>query len=124
MGVLDPRQLTQLQTFAATTFDQPGIKIQRPTRVFDGQGTYTETWATIATVNGGWTKPSPQIMQQYAGLIGSLAAWVVRLPYGTNIKNNDRLVMPGAAGDTLTVQADLGTRSYATTARVLATEVR
>lgn len=122
MGMLDPRQLTAIQTKASKTFDLVGIQVQRATRTRDATGAYSETWSTIATVAGGWNKPSPQMMQAYAGLIGAEASWLVRLPIGTNVKNNDRLVMP--SGDVLTVQSDLTLRSYASCVRVLATEIR
>lgn len=120
--MLDARQLASIQAFAQKPFDQSGIKVQRATRTADAYGTFSETWQTKATVNGNYDKPSPQIMQEYAGLIGSLAAWIVRLPYGTTVANNDRLVMPG--GDTLTVQTVISARSYASCVMVLATEIR
>lgn len=107
---------------ATASLDVPGIQVQRVTRTPDGYGTATETWATLATVSGAWAKPSASVMQAYAGLIGSLAAWVVRLPYGQACRNGDRLLMP--SGDTLVVQADLSEHSNATCVRVLATEVR
>ena len=121
-GLLNATQLAALRSTATASLDLSGIVIQRPTRTPDSYGTYSETLPTLATVAGGWAKPSAAVMTQYAGLIGALAAWVVRLPYGTAIRNGDLLVMP--SGDTLTVQADLSERSYATCVRVLATEVR
>lgn len=115
-------ELTAMQATATSALDLSGVLVQRATRTPDGYGAYTETWATLATVAGGWAKPTASVMQQYAGLIGSLAAWTVRLPYGTTCAANDRIVMP--TGETLTVQADLSQSSYSTVKRVLATEVR
>lgn len=114
--------LAAARAAATASLDVSGIKIQRVTRTPNGDGTTSETWATIATVNGGWAKPTASVMQQYAGLIGSLAAWVVRLPYGQDCHNGDRLLMP--SGEMLTVQADLSQRSYASSKRVLATAIR
>lgn len=121
-GLLSAAQLAALRSTATASLDLSGIVIQRPTRVFDTYGTYSETLTTIATVAGGWAKPSASVMTQYAGLIGAQAAWVVRLPWGTAVRNGDLLAMP--SGDTLTVQADLSESSYSTCVRVLATEVR
>lgn len=114
--------LAAARAAATASLDVPGIEIQRVSRTPDGYGLASETWNTIATVTGGWAKPTASVMQQYAGLIGSLAAWVVRLPYGQDCRSGDRLVMP--TGETLTVQADLSQRSYASCKRVLATEIR
>jgi len=114
--------LAAARAAAIASLDVSGIQVQRVTRTPDAYGTASETRATIATVNGGWAKPTASVMQQFAGLIGSLAAWVVRLPYGQDCRNGYRLVMP--TGEILTVQADLSQRSYATAKRVLATEIR
>lgn len=117
--------LAAARAAASASLDVPGIEIQRVTRSANGDGTQTETWQTLATVTGGWAKPTASVMQAYAGLIGSLAAWVVRLPYGQDVRGGDRIVMPpSAGGETLTVQADLSQRSYASCKRVLATEIR
>ena len=121
MGLLDPRQLTDLTNATAATFDQTGIKVQHATRTKDAYGTFSETWTTKATVSGNYDKPTPKMMEQYAGIIGSQAAWIVRLPVGTQVANDDRLVI---GSDTLTVQTVISARSYATCVMVLATEIR
>lgn len=121
-GNLSVAQLTRLRAVATAALDLTGIVVQRPARTFDNYGTYSETLTTLATVAGAWAKPTASVMAQYAGLIGAQAAWVVRLPWGTAIRNGDQLSMP--SGDTLTVQADLSESSYSTCVRVLATEVR
>ena len=115
-------ELDAMRAVATAAMDVPGVLVQRATTTSDGYGAYSETWATIATVAAGWAKPTASVMQQYAGLIGALAAWTVRLPYGTDCLRNDRLVMP--TGEVLTVQADLSQSSYSTCKRVLATAVR
>lgn len=122
-GLIPASELTALQATAQTAMDLSGIVIKRPARTQNQWGGYSETTPTqVASTVGGWAKPSAGVMQQYAGLIGARAAWVVRLPSGTNVRNGDLLVMP--SGDTLTVQADLTEHSYATCVQVLATEVR
>lgn len=121
-GKLSAAQLAAFQATATAALDLSGIQVQRATRAQNQWGGFSESFTTLATVAGGWAKPSAAVMQQYAGLIGALASWVVRLPSGTTIRNGDRLVMP--SGDTLVVQADLTESSYSTCVRVLASEVR
>lgn len=122
MGFLPASELASIQATVNASLDLAGVQVQRLTRTPDNAGTYSETWATIATVAGGWALPTAAVMAAYAGIIGSLKSWVVRLPAGTSVQRNDRLAMP--SGDILTVQADLSERSYATCVRVLATEVK
>lgn len=121
-GLLNAAQLARFQAVATSALDISGILVQRVTRTDDGYGGQTESWATTATVAGGWAKPSAAVMTMYASKIGSLASWVVRLPYGTVCNAGDRLVMP--TGETLLVQADLSQSSYSTSKRVLASEIR
>lgn len=121
MGLLDARQLADLTSVATAAMDLSGIQVQRATQTRNQWGGFSESWSTLSTVAGGWAKPSAGVLQQYAGLIASRRAWIVRLPSGTSIRNGDRLVMP--SGDTLVVQADLTESSYSTCVRVLASEV-
>ena len=121
-GYLSATQLAALQAVQSAAMDVAGIVVKRVTRTSTGNGLNSESWRVIATVTGGWAKPTASIMQQYATLIGSDALWVVRLPYGTSCLNGDRLVMP--SGETLTVQADLSQHSYDTCKRVLASAIR
>lgn len=122
-GLIPASELAALQSTAQSAMDLSGITLKRPSRTQSASGTYTETLTTVASgLVGGWAKPSASIMTQYAGLIGSLASWVVRLPGGTSVRANDVLAMP--SGDTLRVQADLTESSYSACVRVLASEVR
>ena len=121
-GLIPASELTTLRATATAALDLAGITQKRPSRTPNATGGYTESDTTVASgLAGAWAKPSAAIMQQYAGLIGSQKAWVVRLPWGTAIARDDLLIMP--SGDTLRVQADLSESSYSTCVRVLATEV-
>lgn len=122
MSLLDSRQLADLQAAASAAFDLTGIQVMRLTQTKGANGILSESSAVIATVAGAWARPSVEVMRLYASALGAQATWVVRLPIGTNIHNNDLLHMP--SGDTLRVQADLTEHSYATCVQVLATEVR
>ena len=115
-------ELTAMRAVATSALDIAGILVQRVTLSDDGYGGQTESWATTATVAGGWAKPSAAVMTMYASKIGSLASWVVRLPYGTVCAAGDRLVFPG--GDTRLVQADLSDSSYTTAQLYLVSEVK
>ena len=121
-GLVNAAQLARFQAVAAGAMDVSGIQVKRPANTPDGFGTYTVALTTVATVTGGWAKPTAGVMQAYAGLIGSQAVWVVRLPYGTDCKAGDHIIMP--TGEDLTVQADLSESSYSTCKRVLASKVR
>lgn len=122
-GLIPAGELAALQATAQSAMDLSGITLKRASRTPNQWSGYSETLTTVASgLVGGWAKPSAGVMQQYAGLIGARAAWVVRLPSGTSAKSGDTLLMP--SGDTLTVQADLTESSYSTCVRVLATEVR
>jgi|SRR5579875_2202728 len=120
--MLSAAELAQLRAdAAAAALDQP-CTIQRKTRTSDGMGQSTYTWTTISPhgLMAGMTEPTAGQLQNYDYVIGSLAAWHVRLPYGTTVQYQDRLLI----GDkTLTVQVVLEPRSYAALLSVLASEV-
>lgn len=118
--MLDARQLTSLQAFAATTLDIAGCLVQRATTVNNEYGHVVETWVTTATVQAGMNEPGRAMQQQFADRIGVLTPWLVSLPFGTDVARGDQLVL---AGQTLRVQANLSVGSYSTLAQVLATEV-
>lgn len=103
---------------AAAVLDLPCL-IQRKTITRDSAGTATEIYATIATVNAGMTQPTAGQLQNYDYVIGSLASWQVQLPYGTDVKAQDHLVI---GTDTLVVQVVLTPRSYSAVETVLASE--
>lgn len=118
-GLIPDAELAQLRADAQSGFDTSAT-IQRAT-VGSAYGYATQTWNTVASVLTGLSKPSARIQALYAARIGSLDSWTVRLPYGTDVRQNDRIL---AAGQTLAVQADLSVSSYSACVSVLATEVR
>lgn len=121
MPLLTTAELAQMQAdTAATSFDQ-SFTIKRSTRTADNTGHYSESWSTIVpSVNGTLSQPTPSQMQNYGYLIGALSAWQVRLPVGTNVQQNDRLVV---SGQTMRVQIVLQPRSRQITLDLLATEI-
>lgn len=119
--MLTALELAQIQADAAqAACDQP-CTIQRSTEVDEPQGGKTQTWAIIAICNAGMSQPSAGQLQNYDYIVGSLATWQVKLPIGTNVQEQDRLVI---AGQTLNVVKLLNPRSYPALITVLATEVK
>ncbi len=121
-GLLSNAQLTALRTVATSALDISGVQVQRATRTDLGNGTFSLSWATIATVAASEAKPSASIMQQYASVIGSATSWVMRLPYGTSYHADDRILMP--SGDIRRIQADLSDSSYSTCQLILVAKVQ
>lgn len=113
-------ELTLIQSDANALLDKTCL-IRRATLTADAYGTQSETWADVTTVDAGMAQPSAGLLANYAFLIGSLATWKVRLPYGTDVREKDQLVIDG---QTLIVQVILSPQSYSVFANVLASEVK
>jgi hypothetical protein len=86
----------------------------------DGYGTSTEGLTTIETTTAGMANPQASLLQNYAYKIGSLATFLVQLPYGSSALEDDILAI---AGKTLKVQIVLDPSSYQALHTVLASEV-
>ena len=120
MGV-PASEMTQIQTDLNTWVLDKTCVIQRKSPTADAYGTSTPGYSTIATVSAGMTEPSASQLQNYAYLIGSLAAWHVRMPIGTNVRYQDHLIIET---QTLEVQVVLEPHSYPGLLSVLASEVK
>lgn len=122
MPTLTSAELAQMQAdVAATTFDQT-FTIKRPVRTNDGTGHYSKSETQIATgVLGSIAQPSAGQMANYGYKIGSLAAWQVRLPVGTNVQENDLLIV---GSQTLKVQVVMEPMSREIAMHLLASEVK
>lgn len=120
--MIPANELAILQATASASLDIPDVQIQRANPTDDGYGHKVKgnTWATIATVNAGMSEPRANVMTQYAARIGTLVAWTVSFPLGTDVKADDQILI---SGQTLRVQADLSVGSYSTLTQVLATEI-
>lgn len=123
--MLDASELASIRSDAANAALDLTCAIQRKTITRDTLGQATEVWNTIATVNAGMTEPSANMLQNYNYRIEDLAAWHIRLPYGTNVQPQDQLLITGQAGQqTLVVQVLLEPRSYAALLSVIASEMK
>lgn len=118
--MISAAQLAAMQATANAALDQT-ITIKRGAKTSDGAGGSSLVWNTIATVSGNLAQPSGQLMQNYDYLIGTTTTWMVRVPVGTNVLENDQLVIGSL---TLKVQAILQPQSYQTSTRLLAAEVQ
>lgn len=118
-------ELLQIRSDAVAAACSLPCTIQRKTITADGMGQSTETWATVTTVTAGMTEPTAGQLANFDYLIGSLATWQVKLPYGTNVKTQDHLLITGQfTQQTLVVQVVLEPRSYAALLTVIASEVK
>lgn len=113
-------EMADIQTAVASLFDKQCV-IQRATATSDGYLGQTKTWAVINNVQAGMTQPTAGQLANYDYLIGALATWQIRLPYGTDVKAQDHLIIDG---QTLVVQVLLNPRSFASTTLLLASEVK
>lgn len=120
-------ELAQIQAdLAAVVCDKP-CQIWRAPLTTDGMGSPVRgTYAKIAptgsnTLYAGLTEPSAGQLQNYDFKIGSLAAWLVHLPYGTDTAAQDHLVIEG---NTLEVHVILDPHSVPGLLKVLAAEIK
>src|ERR1022692_1662252 len=109
MKPISAAELTSLRADVPAVACDTSCAIKRKTRTSDGYGTGTESFSTVATVNAGLKSPTARDLQAFAYLIGSLKAWIVHFPYGTDVRTQDHLVM---GSDTLVVQANVSLSSY------------
>ena len=121
-GLIPASELTALRATATSALDIAGVLIQHNTPASNGDGTYSDSWSTTATVAASQAKPSAGIMAAYSDVIGSATSYVIRVPYGTVYHANDRLVMP--SGEVLRIQADLSDSSYSTAMLLLAVRIQ
>lgn len=121
MNTLSTTELTQMQNDAVRGACDLSCQIQRATRTPLSSGGASVVWNTVATVQAGMAEPSASQLQNYEYMIGSLAAWQVRFPVGTNVLEQDRLVING---ETLEVVKIMTPRSIPVLLTVLASEVK
>ena len=121
--MLDPIELAQIQADAAfVACDQPAV-IQEKVTTKDAYGSETESWVTTSPSDllVGMAEPTSGQLENYAYIIGDLAAWRVKIPICTSVNLQNRIIV---GGNTMVVQVDLTPRSYAALLTVLATEVK
>lgn len=122
-------ELAAMQAAALIAMDQT-CRIQRKSPVRDAYGSQTDNFTTVSQPTYGTgptpcmvTQPSSQVMQNYDYLIGTLSAWVVRLPSTANVQRDDQINLI-SSGQNLRVQAVLDLRSRLIDIHVLVSEIR
>ena len=96
--------LANFQNMVAAQFDKAGV-IYRPDRTVDGMGHLAPNWVAQ---NGGAAIPCSLGRMQGANAseegreVGSLEAWNLCMPVGTDLRQGDRVLVP-LANETITV---------------------
>jgi head-tail adaptor len=117
--MISAAELAALQATSQSAGDL-SIGVYRLTVGQDGEGNVTRSYALAATVNGNLAQPTAGQLQNYGYAIADVAAWMVRVPVGTDIRIGDRLLV---GAQYLEVQVELQPQSYQTAMRVLCAEV-
>lgn len=115
-GLLTAAQLTSIQAFAATVLDKVCV-IQRPSRVADALGGYTETDPVVATVYCSVTPPTGAFEVAMASRIVAISSYHVNLPIATDVRAQDQLLIEGS---TLVVGTVYQPHSYGVFVQVFA----
>lgn len=126
MSLLADAELALLRSdFAAAVCDLP-CQIERASITYPVPGNAVTTWPVISapTLLCGMTEPSAGQLTNYDYMIGDEATWHIRFPFGTDVKELDRLLITDKDGTviTLSVKKKLKPRSYAALVSALATE--
>jgi hypothetical protein len=121
MKPISAAEMASLRADVAALACDTSCVVKRKTSTKDAWGTRTESFSTVTTVNVGLKSPAAHELQVYAYMIGSSKAWMVKLPYGTDVRTQDHLIL---GSDTLVVQADVSLSSYSTLTTMLAVEFK
>jgi len=117
--MLSAAELADMRTVQAQAMAGTCV-ITRRTLVADGMGGYTETWAAAGTVAGRvWPATESGAESLIADRITESDAWVITLPYATDVTAKDRISYEGR---TFEVVAPIA-HTWETARRVVATEV-
>lgn len=119
--MISSAELAAMQAVAKSAMDvtltqKRNTPTQGPTR------NVIDNYAIIATLQGNLAQPTASMLANYNFRVADLAAYLVRLPVGTDIRAGDWLVT--SDGQTLTVQVVLTPQSYATAIQCIAAEVK
>ncbi len=119
-------ELAAMQATVAGAFDLTCI-VNRAALTSDGAGGNSKVYSPVTQASGSTSvgcnlaQPSQQLLQNYDFLIGARSTWLVGLPVGTNVQEDDHLAV---GGQTLEVNILLDPKSYHTRLHVLASEIR
>lgn len=120
MNPISASELASIQSDLNVILDKT-CSIQRQTPTADAWGSQKLTYSTVGTCKVLVSQPSGGLLANYEYLIGDLDTWQVRAPVGTDIREQDHLLVDG---QTLVAQVVLTPKSYAGLLTVLAAEVK
>lgn len=120
MNPVSASELASIQNDLNALLDK-SCTIKRPNPTKDAWGSQAEAYITVGTCKVLVSQPSGGLLANYEYLIGDLDTWQVRAPVGTDIREQDHLVIDG---QTLTAQVVLQPKSYQGLITVLAAEVK
>lgn len=125
MNTLSSAELTDMQNMAYAATCDKACTVKRTTRTPNSSGGASVTWSEVtqpqSNLMAGMAEPTAGQLQNFDYLIGSKAAWQVKLPVWANVLELDRLTI---AGETLELVKVLEPRSLAVLLTVLAVEVK
>jgi hypothetical protein len=122
MSIFSTADLQNFRDFASDLALIDDCLIERDTAgMSDGHGTSTEGLTTVTTVKCLASEPTAGQLATYAEKIGNLLTWQVRMPFGTDAREQDVLTINS---QTMKVQADISdVQTYGIFTVVLASEV-
>lgn len=121
MLAVSAAELAAIQAEAvAVACDQTCAILRKTGAVSDGLGQAAATWTSVAVTVAGVSEPTGTQLQNYDYMIEAKATWLVKLPVGTAVLEQDRLSI---GTHLLEVQKVLEPRSYPALLTVLASEV-
>ena len=122
MNPVSADEMAAIQAEAVAAACDKVCQIYRVTgQARDAFGSRVPTYTLIKTTVAGMTQPTAGQLQNYDYLIGSLAAWQVRMPIGIDVTHQDHLVIEG---QTLEVHVLLNPQSYSAFTNVIAAEIK
>jgi hypothetical protein len=120
MSLLLPAETAQLQADMVAAACDKTCQVYRKTTTSGPSAEPLPNYTLNATTVAGMTQPGATLLQNYAALIGSLKTWHVKMPTGTDVRHQDRLLIEGV---TLEVNVLLTPQSYSVFTNCLASEV-
>jgi|SRR5689334_13277483 hypothetical protein len=121
MNPVSASELAQIRADVQAAACDKTCVIQRKTKSSDGMLSETETWNTVTTTVIGLSEPTGLQLQNFDYKIGSLKVFQGKVPIGTDVAEQDHLLVDGQQ---LVVQVILTPRSYASLLTVLVSEVQ
>ena len=103
--MLTEPQVAGMRATLGRTYRTRAVQVRRPVSVSDGAGGRTSTWSTVATVDGRVDRAeSVEHAGEVDGRTATRTKAVVWLPAGTDVRQNDRLLIDGVTWEVASVR--------------------